>query len=172
MTWTAPDVADPTTPRNADERTTLEAWLEKHRAALLRKCAGLTSSQLAEQAMPPSDLSLLGLLGHVTEVERTWFRILLRGEEIGPPFAIDTTTPGWYASVTSSSAPELYAGLLAEQDACRAAVAELELDDTFEGATTGPNSLRWIYLQVIQEYARHNGHADLLRQAIDGTTGE
>ncbi|KNX39652.1 mycothiol transferase [Luteipulveratus halotolerans] len=172
MPWTAPEVADPPTPRNADERATLEAWLDKQRATLLRKCTGLDADQLARQAAPPSDLSLLGLLGHATEVERTWFRILLLGEAVGPPFDVDTTTPRWYASVASRSARELYDGLVAEQDACRTAVAHLPLDATFDGPTTGPNSLRWIFVQVIQEYARHNGHADLLRQAIDGAVGE
>ena len=111
MTWTAPQITRQSAPYVADERRMLEAWLDFQRQTLLSKCSGPTAGQLRQRAAPPSTLSLLGLVRHMTDVERGWFRRRIAGEEVG-----------------------------------------------------------YLY-HMIEEYARHSGHADLLRERIDGTTG-
>ena len=86
MTWTAPPIERTVPPYVADERTSLQAWLRFHRETLLWKCAGLTHEQLAARAVPPSGMSLLGLVRHMTDVERWWFRTNLRAEQVEGPF--------------------------------------------------------------------------------------
>ena len=119
--------------------------------------------------MPPSGLSLLGLVRHMTKVERTWFRQRFAGESIDHPFGEDKTAD--FERVDPARAAADYARLTEEFKLADAAVANASLDDTF----THNNelmSLRLIYLHMIEEYARHLGHADLLREQIDGATGE
>ena len=147
----------------------LQAFLDWHRATLLHKCAGLTGAQLAERAVPPSELSLLGLIRHMTKVERTWFRQRFAGEPVDHPFGGDQTAD--FERVDPARAAADYARLTEEFRHADAAVAHASLDDTFthRGELM---SLRWIYLHMIEEYARHNGHADLLRERTDGATGE
>src|SRR6266511_2613272 len=153
-------------PLNADERSTLDAYLDYHRATLLWKGDGLTDGQLRQRSVHPSTLSLLGLVRHMTEVERGWFR-----QDLGEPL------PDIYSSKKRPNAdfeeveqPDL-AAYRSEVRAARAAVAVLSLEHLVKNLTR-TYSLRWIYLHMLEEYARHNGHADLLRQAIDGATGE
>jgi uncharacterized damage-inducible protein DinB len=157
-------------PLATDERTTLDAYLDYHRATLLWKCEGLTDGQLRQRAVPPSTLSLLGLVRHLTETERGWFR-----EDAATPMPdIYTTAQRPDADFDDVEQADVSANVAAyreEVEACRAAVAGLPLDHLIKGRTRA-YSLRWIYLHMIEEYARHNGHADLLRQAIDGATGE
>ena len=86
VTWKAPDVTRPEGPTSGPERPMLQAFLDWHRATLLYKCAGLTGAQLAEHSVPPSGLSLLGLVRHMTKVERTWCRQRFAGEQVDPPF--------------------------------------------------------------------------------------
>jgi Protein of unknown function (DUF664) len=171
---TAPEVTR-TDPRMvADERTMLDEWLEYHRATLLRKCAGLTDDQLRRRSCPPSPLSLLGLVRHLTDVERGWF---LRGvagssrQQVPPLYYSDDNPEGDFDDLDSADPEDVFATY---QRACadiRAAVAGAGLDDTFtDGAK--PCSVRWVYLHMIEEYARHNGHADLIRERIDGATGD
>jgi len=169
MTWKAPDVERPGGPAAAPERVLLQDMLDRHRATLLYKCAGLTGEQLAEHSIPPSDLSLLGLIRHMTKVERTWFRTRFAGESVGNPFG-----ENWNADFEDPDpvrAAADYARLTEEFKLVDAAVANASLDDTFDHRGE-PMSLRMIYLHMIEEYARHNGHADLLREQIDGATGE
>jgi hypothetical protein len=147
----------------------LQAFLDWHRATLLWKCAGLTGEQLAERTVPPSRLSLLGLVRHMTEVERTWFRQRFAGELADHPFGGDMTAD--FERVDPSRAAADYARLTEEFKLCDAAVAHASLDDTFTH-NQEQMSLRLIYLHMIEEYARHLGHADLLREQIDGATGE
>jgi uncharacterized damage-inducible protein DinB len=154
-----------------DERPMLEAWLEFHRITLLIKCEGLDDAARKSRPVPTSLLSLHGLLRHMAEVERGWFRsVLLRQPE----------TPSiWYdPAVDDSDLVPLdeadweadRAAWEAECDASRRTAADHDLDDT--GLRHGePCSLRWIYLHMIEEYARHNGHADLIRELIDGQVG-
>jgi uncharacterized damage-inducible protein DinB len=147
----------------------LQAFLDWHRATLLYKCAGLTGEQLAERTVPPSGLSLLGLVRHMTKVERIWFRQRFAGEPVHSPFGEDNAAD--FERTDPARAAADYARLTEEFKHVDAAVANASLDDTIDhdGETT---SLRLIYLHLIEEYARHVGHADLLREQIDGATGE
>jgi hypothetical protein len=148
----------------------LEAWLDYHRATLLQKCAELSPDALKMRSAPPSTLSLLGLVRHLTEVERAWFRRRLAQEQ-GPGVGRLYSTPDRpdadfddLADADPTATVETY---LQEVARCRAAAAGVGLD-----TVVADRSVRWIYLHMIEEYARHNGHADLLRERIDGATGK
>jgi uncharacterized damage-inducible protein DinB len=169
VTWIAPDVERPEGPLTGPERPMLQAFLDWYRATLLHKCAGLTGEQLAERAVPPSSLSLLGLVRHMTKVERAWFRQRFAGEPVDNPFGDETDAD--FNRLDPARAAADYARLTEEIKLADAAVANASLDDTFthRGETM---SLRLIYLHMIEEYARHMGHADLLRERTDGATGE
>ena len=169
VTWKAPDVERPDGPLTGPERPMLQAFLDWHRATLLYKCAGLTGAQLAAQTVPPSHLSLLGLIRHMTKVERSWFRQRFAGEPVDAAFGQDKTADFERADPARAAAD--YARLTEEFKHADAAVAHASLDDTFrhDGEVM---SLRLIYLHMIEEYARHLGHADLLREQVDGVTGE
>ena len=157
----------PRTP--GDERSSLEAWLEYHRSTLLMKCAGLTPEQLATRSCPPSSLSLLGLVRHMTEVE-TWFHDF-DGQPHGQWYCSDDDPDGEFDSVDPARADDDLSAYHASVGRARAAVEGRGLDDLAPGSTT-PVTLRWVYQHMIEEYARHNGHADLLRERIDGVTGD
>ena len=174
MTWTAPEITRTDEPYAADERALLDGMLDRHRATLLHKCAGLTGAQLASASAPPSTLTLLGLVRHLADVERTWFRRRVRGEAVAALYAHSDGRPGAAFDLADPDHAEAdLATLAAEQQACRAAVATASLDDTFtHERLQEPMTLRWVYLHMIEEYARHNGHADLIREAVDGVTGE
>jgi uncharacterized damage-inducible protein DinB len=162
-------VERPEGPLTGHERPMLQGFLDWHRATLLYKCAGLTGEQLAERTVPPSALSLLGLVRHMTKVERAWFRQRFAGEPVDNPFGNDQDADFERDDPVRAAAD--YARLTEEFKLADAAVANASLDDTFvhRGETM---SLRLIYLHMIEEYARHLGHADLLRERIDGVTGE
>ncbi|HUY62949.1 MAG TPA: DinB family protein [Acidimicrobiales bacterium] len=155
----------------ADERTMLEAWLEFHRVTLLLKCEGLDAAQLATRPVTSSNLSLHGLVRHMADVERNWFtRCLLR--------LPDTPTIYYDRAVADNDMVPLddadwEADLDMWQQECRRsrqAATGKALDDT--GLRRGVEcSLRWIYNHMIEEYARHNGHADLIREMVDGAVG-
>lgn len=154
-----------------DERELLEGWLDFHRATLLVKCDGLTDDQRRHRAVAGSLLSLHGLIRHLAEVERYWFRRVLQCES--------ELAPLWYdAAVEGSPMIPLDAARWeddvriwkVECDASRRAAAAHDLDET--GMCRGrPVSLRAIMFHMIQEYARHNGHADILRELEDGSVG-
>jgi uncharacterized damage-inducible protein DinB len=172
MTWIAPDITRTDEPFVADERTMLEGWLDWHRATLLHKCAGLTGEQLALASTPPSNLSLLGLVRHMADVERSWFRRRFRGETIESIYRYGDGAPNAsFELVDPAQAEADFGALTQEWEHARAAAAGASLDDTFVHERQGEMSLRWIYIHMIEEYARHNGHADLLRERIDGVTG-
>jgi uncharacterized damage-inducible protein DinB len=173
MSWIAPEVDRITEPYVADERTMLEAWLEWHRATLLRKCAGLTGEQLAQRAVPPSNISLLGLVRHMAEVERAWFRRRFAGETLGFLYCSDDSPDADFDDVNPAGAEGAYAVFTGEVELARAAAAGRSLDETFfHTHRHAEMSLRWVYVHMIEEYARHNGHADLIRERIDGATGD
>ena len=155
----------------ADERPIYQAWLEFHRGTLLWKCAGLTDAQLKSASVPPSALTLLGLLRHMGEVERWWFRTKAAGLELPDLYCPDDDKDGDFDNVADADVERDHATFKAECLAADEAVREMSLDDTFAGRD-GPISLRWAYVHMIEEYARHNGHADLLRERIDGSTGD
>ena len=151
----------------------LAAWLDLQRATLAMKCDGLADEQLRDQAVPPSALSLLGLVRHMAEVERNWFRPLLAGEEMaglwtaGPELDPEPA----FDDAGTADVTVAFAAWRAEcQRARELADAAASLDVT--GMRGGARfSLRWVMIHLIEEYARHNGHADLLRERIDGSTG-
>ncbi len=173
--WTAPAIDRPEPDLIAAERTSLEQWLEFQRTTLLMKCAGLTPDQLVRKAVPPSSMSLIGLVRHMTEVERWWFRLHADGQDVPRLFWLAGNSDSDFDDVDPARAESDYAAFLAELDACRAAVAGRSFDDVVPSRGDHPErvrDLRWIYVHMIEEYARHNGHADLIRELVDGTTGD
>lgn len=162
-----------TPPMTGDERTTLQAWLDFYRATLLGKCDGLDDAQVRAASAPPSALTLQGLVQHLAEVERNWFRRVLAGEDAPPIYDPSAGTQGHDGGFDLTHEVR-FADAVAiwqrEVDEARAICARRSLDDAspFMGAEV---SLRWIYVHMIGEYARHSGHADLLRERIDGETG-
>jgi uncharacterized damage-inducible protein DinB len=170
MVWTAPDIELPDEPTVADERTMLTAFLNAHRDYLLHKCAGLTGEQLALRAVPPSTMSLLGLLRHMAEVERSWFRRRLAGADMPWLYVKENDNDADFNDLDPATAEEAYACLMRERELADKVVADRNLDDTFVHTRWGEMSLRWVYHHMICEYAAHNGHADLLRECIDGVT--
>lgn len=172
-TWTAPAVNRTESPNVAPERTAAEALLDYFRETLLWKCAGLTADQLKQRSVPPSSMSLLGLVRHMAEVERVWFRIRIAGEDIGPIFCSDARPDGDFDDVDAADAEADFATYQREVDAARAVLAARNFDDTF--ALTRPEAtidVRALVLHMIEEYARHCGHADLIRECVDGVTGD
>ncbi|HET6627974.1 MAG TPA: DinB family protein [Nocardioidaceae bacterium] len=170
---------DPVTDRKdppfvAAERDMLDSWLDYHRDTLLSKCAGLDAAQLRTRSVPPSSLSLQGLVRHMTEVERSWFRRVLLDEEAAPLYYTDANEDGDFDDVDSADAVADFERFRAEVETCRGITAKHpDLDALGKRQRHGHDvSLRWIYVHMIEEYARHNGHADLLRERIDGATGE
>lgn len=155
------------------ERAMLNHWLEYHRATLAMKADGLNAAQLRERAVPPSTLSLLGLVRHMAEVERSWFRRTLAGED-APPMTYSNDDPdGDFDNIDDADVDEAFAVWHRECEAARNNVAAaVSLDVKGTRHTGEAVSLRWIMLHMIEEYARHNGHADLLRERVDGATGE
>jgi hypothetical protein len=173
MPWVAPNLKRAKVPLLSDERTMIEAWLDYQRDTLLTKCSGLTEEQLKQRACPPSSLSLLGLVRHMTDKERGWFRHGFAGESVGPIYYSDRSVDGDFDDVDYADPALAFDAYLVELAACRAATANAKLDDTFVRRRDGrESSLRWVYLHMIEQYARHNGHADLLRERIDGVTGD
>ncbi|MFF2777467.1 DinB family protein [Streptomyces sp. NPDC058052] len=175
MTWTAPPVHRTGHLGElgvATERHMLEGWLSWHRETLLAKCAGLESAPLARTTVEPSNLTLLGLVRHMAEVERWWFRRSFAGEPIGEVFTGPSDGNEGLDGVRAARAERDFGLFRAEVEACDAAVAGHGLDETFLSSRGVPLSLRWVYMMMIQEYARHNGHADLLRERTDGMTGD
>jgi hypothetical protein len=154
----------------------LTAFLEFHRDTLRWKCERLTPEQLLRRASPPSTLRLLGLIRHLTEVEASWFshhfaggpRVWAYASEEDPDGDLNVT------QADAASVADAWARYDEEVERSRAVLAAGDLDAMAAGVTRRGEtfSLRWIVLHMIEEYSRHNGHADLLREAIDGETGE
>ena len=159
-------------PLEAGERQMLSAWLDLQRATLEMKCDGLTDGQLREQAVPPSSLSLLGLVRHMAEVERTWFRRVINGEDIPLVWSDAGDYQVAYDANRSTGAVAFDAWRDEVEHARAIERAAPSLDVTgYQARWEEDVSLRLVMLHMIHEYARHNGHADFLREAIDGTTG-
>ncbi|EWM63493.1 MULTISPECIES: DinB family protein [Micromonospora] len=154
------------------ERESLRAFLDFHRATLALKCEGLTDEQLRRQASPPSTLSLLGLVRHMAEVERTWFRRVIAAEDV-PLVWSDTGDFQQAYDARDADVAEAFEAWQREIEHARRIEREAaSLDVTGHQARWGEDvSLRLVMLHMLHEYARHNGHADLIREAIDGTVG-
>jgi uncharacterized damage-inducible protein DinB len=151
----------------------LQGWLDWHRQTLLSKCAGLTAEQLKLASTTPSNLTLLGLVRHMTEVERSWFRTRAAGDATaGDVYCTPGNVDGDFDDVAGADADANLKAYAAELPLCDEAVAGLPLEHEFISRRGTPMSLRWVYLHMIEEYARHNGHADLIRERIDGATGD
>ena len=152
------------------EREMLEAWLEFHRTTLLLKCEGVADAQRKARPLGTSKLSLHGLVRHMAEVERNWFRRVLLREPTAPIWSDPAVEDSELVPLDDAVWESDLAVWEAECDASRAAAAGRDLEET--GIRHGkPCSLRWIYVHMIEEYARHNGHADLIREMIDGSVG-
>jgi uncharacterized damage-inducible protein DinB len=157
----------PDVPRAGGERELLRAYLDWHRATLAGKCDGLSEAQLRTRSMPPSELSLLGLVRHMAEVERSWFRRVVEGRDVpwlwsaggGHRAAFDV------AGASRAVAFEAWEAEIAHAREVEDAAASLDVIGADE------YSMRRVMVHLIQEYARHNGHADLLREGIDGVVG-
>ena len=170
-------VDDLTDPRRSEpnftlhEREMLDAWLEFHRVTLIIKCEGLSDAQRKSRPVPTSLLSLHGLVRHMAEVERGWFtRVLLSAPDTPYIWLDQDVDDSELVPLDDADWDADFATFARECDASRANAASRELDDT--GAhREGPCSLRWIYNHMIEEYARHNGHADMIRELIDGQVG-
>jgi uncharacterized damage-inducible protein DinB len=172
MTWTVPPVTRTREPNAAGERATLDGLLDWHRATFWWKCEGLTGPQLARRAVPASSLSLLGLARHLTDTERAWFRRRAGGQVLPDAYGRPEAPDAAFDEAAAETAEQDMTALRDEQEQCRLAVAGVALDTTFEHPRWGTLSVRWVYQHMIAEYARHLGHADLLRESIDGVTGE
>jgi len=172
--WRAPSIERSETQRAAGEREAVESWLDFHRETMLLKCAGLDADQLKTRAVPPSGMSLLGLVRHMVEVERWWFRINVAGEDLDYEYCTDESPDGDWDLLDGADPEADFATWHREVEAARAAVRDRDLDETFKakGRAGHLMNLRWVYLHMVEEYARHNGHADLLRERIDGATGD
>ncbi|EHY90537.1 DinB family protein [Saccharomonospora azurea] len=162
----------PAVPLRGDERETLRAFLDYHRATLAWKCERLSDEELRRRSMPPSTLSLLGLVRHLAEVERAWFRRVIDGEDVPLVWSADGDYQVAYDARTATRA-EAFAAWEAEVEHSRRIEREAEsLDVTGHDPRSGEQvSLRLVMLHLIHEYARHNGHADFLREGVDGTVG-
>jgi uncharacterized damage-inducible protein DinB len=164
----------PEPPYTGDERATLAGFLDYQRATLEWKCDGLSDEQLRRRSLPTTAMSLLGLVRHLADVEQNWFRVSLDGQapswhywHRGP----DLSDTDW--EVETADVAASFRVWREEVGHSRRIVAESEsLERSFDHPHDGRVTLRWILTHMIEEYARHNGHADLLREAIDGTVGE
>jgi uncharacterized damage-inducible protein DinB len=160
-------------PLTSDERTSLTGWLDYHRATLLEKCEGLTGEQLATPSVSPSNLTLLGLLRHMLLVEWWWFEHIFSGGSAPEPFDTLGDPEYEFTHLIAEHAEADKALFIAECERSRQIVVAAEsLDALSKSAERETRDLRWILVHMIEEYARHNGHADLLREAIDGVVGD
>ena len=162
-------------PSQADERTTLVSFLRWQRHTLELKCADLDAEQLSRRALEFSSLSLLGLLRHMADVERVWFKRRLGQQDVPPCFRTDADPDAAFNGAVADPGivSEAWGAWRAEVAFAEQFVAEApDLDIVGPDVRRGAVSLRWVLVHMIEEYARHNGHADLLRQRIDGRVGQ
>lgn len=157
------------------ELGTYREYLAGHRRVLEAKCAGLSPDQLATRSMPPSDLSLLGLVRHMARVEHYWFRMVIDQHLDEERLDLDDPTGGFHkVEPTQASVEECTASWQRQReyaDACLARLGEADLPAMRLTRHGDEVSVREILVHMVEEYARHNGHADLLREALDGARG-
>lgn len=170
MMWTAPSPDPVDGPLTGADRPILEGFLSWQRSTLLNICAGLTSEQLAARPLASSNLSLLGLIRHLAKVERIWLRQRAAGEPVEPMYDPSRGKDADFDDLDPAGAEAAFTRLRDEWRRADEAVADMPFDASFD--VGGDDfSLRMTYVHMIYEYSRHNGHADLLREAIDGVTG-
>jgi uncharacterized damage-inducible protein DinB len=160
-------------PTAASERELLQGFLDFHRGTLLWKISGLTGEQLVQRSVEPSSMSLLGLVRHLTEVERYWYQTCLAQLPVTPKFWSNEHPDGDFDFADATQAEQDIRDYRAIVKTSDELIANHDLDDTFERPRReGVYSVRYLLIHMIEEYARHNGHADILRERIDGLTGE
>lgn len=159
-------------PSFGSEREMLRAFLEYHRATLAMKCAGLSDEDLRQRSMPPSTLSLLGLVRHMAEVERTWFRRVFEDNDVPLVWSDEIDFQAAYDASASTRAEAFGAWEAEVENSRRIERAAESLDLAgYQPRWEEEVSLRMVMVHVLLEYGRHNGHADLLREGVDGTVG-
>jgi hypothetical protein len=162
----------PEPPITGDERSMLTGWLEYQRSTLLWKCDALQGAELLRPAIPPSTLTLLGLVRHMTYVEWHWFAHVFAGSGSPPPISLDEDPDADFNDLRAAAAPADIDRYRRQCDVSRSIFEDAEDLDGVAVSLDRPVSLRWIMIHMIEEYARHNGHADLLREQVDGSVGE
>ena len=167
----------PEPPTRGQERETLVGFLRWQRETLALKCSGLSPEQLARRSIEPSTMSLLGLLRHMADVERGWFRWFMAGEDAPDRFSTDDDPDAAFdgAAADPDVVAEAWDAWRAEitfADDLVARAPDLDVLGARSDPWRGRMSLRWVLVHMIEEYARHNGHADLLRERIDGRLGQ
>lgn len=162
-----------------DEASTLTSYLTDYRLTLEMKCAGLDAEAMGRRSLPPSNLSLLGLLRHMAEVERYWFRQVLAGEDAPARYRAGGNRDDAFDGATgdSETVAEAWAAWREEVTCSErfvAAAPDLDLTGRYDRGEgeQGTIDLRMVLIHMIEEYARHCGHADLLRERIDGRVGQ
>jgi hypothetical protein len=168
------DVQRPRWPTTGDEEHVLWTFVDFERATLAMKCAGLSDEQLAQVANPPSSLSLLGLLRHMANNERFWYEEIFLGRDAPAHFGSEIFDDVDFNDLESMSASEVVDVWLTQCEVTRSIVKGRSLDEVSVNKPDymeSPASLRFLAMHSIEEYARHCGHADLIRQQIDGSTG-
>ncbi|WP_346384175.1 DinB family protein [Nocardioides sp.] len=177
MTSTASEIERIDPPLAADEVATLVGYLDYHRQTLRLKTDGLSSEGL-NAVHPPSTMTLGGMLKHLALVEDYWFSVIFLGNDDAEPWkSVDWDADRdweWHTAVDDSPEHlrELFDRFVAASDRIVAGVSLDQLSVKPSRRTNEKFSLRWIIVHMIEEYARHNGHADLIRESIDGATGE
>jgi uncharacterized damage-inducible protein DinB len=156
-------------PRIAPEREALAGWLDYHRAELLSKLDGLTDEQ-ADRRLVPSLTTLHGLVRHLTKVEYAWFVRYIAGSDEPGPFGWPERRDGDFLLEDGESVEADAARFVAACERSREIFAGVRLDDVRTHPRFGDLDVRWIMVHMIEEYAQHNGHADILRELIDGAT--
>ena len=175
MTFIAPDVVRSEPASSGDELTSLYGWLGFYRDSLRWKCAGLTEEQLRIQSCPPSNMSLLGIVRHMTDVERVWFQRRIGGSDAPNLYWTDADPDADFTEVDGADAAANFEAFIAECAQSRATIVGRDLAEVVryidKRGVPSERDIRWIVTHMIEEYARHLGHCDLLRERIDGATG-
>jgi uncharacterized damage-inducible protein DinB len=167
----------PEPPTRGAELDTLAGFLRWQRGTLELKCSGLDAAALARRSVEPSMMSLLGLLRHMADVERRWFRRVLAGQDATRRFSSRDDPDGAFEGARPDPAVveeawQAWRSEVAFAEEFTAVAGSLDMVGQVPDAWRGPVSLRWVLTHMIEEYARHNGHADLLRERIDGAVGQ
>ncbi|MEO9180872.1 MAG: DinB family protein [Acidimicrobiales bacterium] len=169
-----PTIERPEPLRTGSERDQLNSWLAYHRSTLLWKCAGLTTEELSRQPVATSTMSLLGMIRHMTFVEQVWFEKRFAGNDVVPYYERDDDPDADFNDLASATLYEVVANFRHACERTDELIRGHGLDEVVKapGGRRDSVDLRWIYLHMIEEYARHCGHADIFRELIDGATGD
>ncbi|CAN5626290.1 DinB family protein [soil metagenome] len=174
-------MSGPTTPAPArfevdlDERATLLAFLDYYRTVFVRKAEGFTDDEARRATCPPSEMTVMGLVRHMAEVERGWFRRSVAAEDAPAIYYSDAPggdPDGDFHPGPDDTLEDALAVWHDEVDRARTILADVSLDQTFAHRRLGAPKVRWVIVHMVEEYARHVGHLDLLTEALDGRTGD